>query len=74
MMKSKLMAVILASVLSLVAVVIIAIVMVGVFDMEAGNDRFTKMIAFGVIGIWLGLFAWLKPKAVDPNKDNAEKQ
>ncbi len=66
MMKSKFMAGLVATVICLVLVVVAAIVMVSAFDTDP-SDRMTKVIAFAVIGIWVALFAWLKPKDTNTN-------
>ncbi len=61
MMKSKFMAGLVASLICLVVVVAAAIM---ITEMTHGNtgDRLIKIVAFGVIGIWVALYAWLKPK------------
>ena len=73
-MKSKFLAGLVASLICLVIVVGAAIIMVVVFDMdESGN--MPKIIAFATIGLWLGLYGWLKPKPTleqSENKSTAE--
>ena len=70
MMKSKFMAGLVATLISLVFVVIGAIV-VSEFFQGRTADNAIKGVAFSTIAVWLGLYAWLKPK--DP-KDNDQNQ
>lgn len=60
-MKSKFMAGLVASLICLVVVVAAAIMITEMTNGSTG-DRMIKIIAFGVIGIWVALYAWLKPK------------
>ena len=66
-MKSKFLAGVIATLITLVAVVGIAIAMVSM-----GFDETSKPLiygaAFAAIGIWTGVYKWLKPK--DPPQDN----
>lgn len=61
MMKSKFMAGLVASLICLVVVVGAAILITEMTHGSTG-DRLIKIVAFGVIGIWIALYAWLKPK------------
>lgn len=69
-MKSKFMAGLVASLICLVVVVGAAIL---VTEMTNGDssDRLIKIIAFGVIGIWVALYAWLKPKEKPAENNSA---
>lgn len=55
------MAGVVATLISLVVLIGLAILMVGVFDAEP-TDGMTKIAAFLIIGIWAGLYTWLRPK------------
>lgn len=68
MMKSKFKAGLVASIISLVVVVAAAIAITEWTNGRTG-DRLVKIIAFGVIGIWLALYNWFKPKAENPNQN-----
>ena len=71
-MKSKFMAGFVATIISLVVVIAGAIFIVEVIQPE-NEDRLIKIVAFGVIGIWLGLYSWLKPKVKveNPNQTSS---
>lgn len=56
-----------ATLISLVFVVAAAIFITEALDSRTG-DRFIKVVAFAAIGIWLGLFTWLKPKTANPSQ------
>ena len=60
-MKSKLMAGVVATLISLVVLIGLAILIVAVFDTEP-TDGMTKIAAFLIIGIWAGIYMWLRPK------------
>jgi mannose/fructose/N-acetylgalactosamine-specific phosphotransferase system component IIC len=72
MLKSKFLAGFVATVISLVIVVAAAIIVVEVVQPE-NEDRLIKIVAFAVIGIWLGLYSWLKPKVKveNPNQTSS---
>lgn len=58
---------IIATLVTLVFVVGVAILMTQVFDLDA-EGKLPYLIAFLTIGLWMGIFNWLKPKD-DPNDD-----
>lgn len=64
MMKSKITAGLIASLVTFALVVTIAIAMVLVFDMDS-ESRLTYVIAFVAIALWTMLYKWLKPKDGD---------
>lgn len=61
-MKTKFLAGLVASLICLIVIVVAAILMTAYLSPDA-SDRMIKMVAFGAIAIWLGLYSWLKPKA-----------
>ena len=66
-MKSKFLAGLIASIIALVAVVGIAVGLVAMgFDSDSKPLMYGS--AFAAIGIWTGIYNWLKPK--DPPQDN----
>ena len=72
MLKSKFLAGFVATIISLILVVAGAIFIVEVIQPE-NEDRLIKIVAFGVIGIWLGLYSWFKPKVKveNPNQTSS---
>ena len=72
MMKTKFLAGLVATLISLVFVVIAAILIASFLENRTG-DRFIKVVAFATIGIWIALYAWLKPKdlSANPNQNNS---
>lgn len=68
MMKSKFKAGLVATLISLVVVVGAAIAITAFTNGRTG-DRLIKIIAFAVIGIWLALYTWLKPKEGNSNQN-----
>jgi len=72
-MKSKLKAGVVATLISLFVLVALAILMVAIFDTEP-SDGLTKIIAFAIIGIWIGLYTWLRPKGTPTILEKLEKK
>jgi mannose/fructose/N-acetylgalactosamine-specific phosphotransferase system component IIC len=72
MLKSKFLAGFVATIISLILVIAGAIFIVEVIQPE-NEDRLIKIVAFGVIGIWLALYSWLKPKVKveNPNQTSS---
>lgn len=70
MMKSKFMAGLVATIISLVVVIAAAIFITEVIQPEK-EDRLIKIVAFATIAIWLGLYSWLKPKAKIENQNQS---
>jgi mannose/fructose/N-acetylgalactosamine-specific phosphotransferase system component IIC len=72
MMKSKFMAGFVATIISLILVIAGAIFIVEVIQPE-NEDRLIKIVAFGVIGIWVAIYSWLKPKVKveNPNQNSS---
>lgn len=65
-MKTKFLAGLIATLVSLVLVIGIAIVLALVLEVDPSKNRFTIMAAFLTIGCWLGIYQWLKPKGDVP--------
>ena len=61
-MKSKFLAGVIATIVSIVVVVGLALVLALVLDIEPTKNWFTTTAAFLTIGAWLGVYNWLKPK------------
>ena len=60
-MKSKFQAGLVATLVCLVVVVGAAVALTAFLG--SGNERLLiKVVAFATIGIWLGIYGWLKPK------------
>lgn len=70
MMKSKFMAGLVATLISLVVVIAAAIFITEVIQPEK-EDRLIKIVAFATIAIWLGLYSWLKPKVKIENQNQS---
>lgn len=67
-MKTKFLAGLVASLICLIIVVGAAILMTTYLSSET-SDRVVKIVAFGAIAIWLGLYSWFKPKAKVENQN-----
>ena len=61
-MKTKFLAGLIASLISLVFVTGVAIFFVTVLDVDASKNVFTYGAAFATIAVWLGIYNKLKPK------------
>lgn len=61
-MKSKFLAGLIATLVSLVVVVGIACFLALVLEVDASKNWFTTTAAFLTIGCWVGVYGWLKPK------------
>lgn len=61
-MKTKFLAGLIASLVSLVVVVGISIFLALVLEIDASKNWFTTTAAFLTIGCWVGIYGWLKPK------------
>ena len=66
MIRSKFLAGLIATLIALIFVTGIAILLVLVFDVEPTKNGFTIAAAFLTIGVWSGLYKWLKPKDQTP--------
>lgn len=75
MMKSKFMAGFVATIISLILLIAGAIFIVEVIQPE-NEDRLIKIVAFAVIGIWLAIYSWLKPKVKieNPNQNSSAQE
>lgn len=67
-MKSKFLAGLIATIISLVVVVGLATFLALVLEIEPTKNWFTTTAAFATIGTWLGVYSWLKPKDPEAEK------
>lgn len=64
-MKSKFLAGVIATLVSLITVIGLSLFLALVLDVDPSKNWFTTTAAFLTIGSWLGVYKWLKPKNLD---------
>lgn len=70
MIKSKFLAGLVATLITLILLIAIVSFLVIKFDMDAANNTMTYGLAFGSIAVWGGLYKWLKKKDSEDSQDN----
>ena len=70
MLKSKFLAGVIATLITLIFLVGITLLLVLVFDVEPSQNALTVGAALLTIGVWTGTYKWLKPK--DSPQDNSQ--